>query len=104
LGILAAHYGQSNCTWAQGDFNDDGIVNVGDLGILAANYGQEKANSPFDLRPSKARTTVQTQHENTTPCKNSQTTNPWVCPGMGLFLIMGIFLSGLLFDEFRSKK
>ena len=104
LGILAAHYGQSNCTWAQGDFNDDGIVNVGDLGILAANYGQEKANSPFDLRPCKARTTVQTQHENTTTCNNSQTTDPWVCPGMGLFLIMGIFLSGLLFDEFRSKK
>ena len=26
--------------WAQGDFNNDGKVDVGDLGILATNYSQ----------------------------------------------------------------
>ena len=39
LGILAANYGGTNKTWFQGDFNGDGKVDVGDLGILAANYG-----------------------------------------------------------------
>jgi len=29
-----------NTVWAQGDFNHDGKVDVGDLGILATNYGQ----------------------------------------------------------------
>jgi hypothetical protein len=40
LGILAANYGQINRTCAQGDFNDDGLVDVGDLGILAAHYDE----------------------------------------------------------------
>jgi hypothetical protein len=40
LGILAANYGGTGKTWFQGDFNADGSVDVGDLGILAANYGK----------------------------------------------------------------
>src|SRR5437588_1616214 len=41
LGALATNYGlTANAVWAQGDFNNDGKVDVGDLGILATNYGQ----------------------------------------------------------------
>lgn len=39
LGILASNYGQDEMTWGTGDTNFDGIVNIGDLGILATNYG-----------------------------------------------------------------
>jgi hypothetical protein len=45
LGILAANYGGSNKGWAQGDFNGDGLVDVGDLGILAAHYGEGASSS-----------------------------------------------------------
>jgi hypothetical protein len=41
LGILGNHYGQTTTAgWLDGDFNDDGVVNVGDLGLLGAHYGQ----------------------------------------------------------------
>jgi hypothetical protein len=38
LGILAANYDGTGKTWAQGDFSGDGHVDVVDLGILAKNY------------------------------------------------------------------
>jgi hypothetical protein len=39
LGILAANWNGSGKTWATGDFTGEGTVNVGDLGVLAANWG-----------------------------------------------------------------
>jgi hypothetical protein len=38
--VLAAHWGQSGMTAAQGDVNGDGKVNVSDLSILANNWQQ----------------------------------------------------------------
>jgi hypothetical protein len=43
LGILASHWQQEGVRWAQGDFNGDGVVNIADLGILAAHW-QATAN------------------------------------------------------------
>ena len=41
-------------TWAQGDFNGDGVVDVGDLGILAANYGTHSSSAcDFDADYAK---------------------------------------------------
>jgi hypothetical protein len=37
--ILAANFGQSNCTFSQGDFNYDTIVNLQDFNILAGRFG-----------------------------------------------------------------
>ena len=37
--ILAAHWGLSDMTWGNGDFNGDGLVNATDAAILAANWG-----------------------------------------------------------------
>jgi len=39
LGILALNWSQAGKTWATGDFTGEGIVNVGDLGVLALNWG-----------------------------------------------------------------
>lgn len=38
LVILAAHYGQKNAIWDQGDFTGDGVVGFDDLVLLAQNY------------------------------------------------------------------
>jgi hypothetical protein len=38
LGILATNYDGDPRTWAQGNFNSDTVVDVVDLGILATNY------------------------------------------------------------------
>jgi len=39
LSILAANYGKTGRTFAQGDINGDGTVSILDLSILAANWG-----------------------------------------------------------------
>ncbi len=39
LGILATNYGAGGLGWFDGDFTGDGLVDVSDLGILATNYG-----------------------------------------------------------------
>jgi hypothetical protein len=39
LGILALNWNSSGKTWATGDFTGEGTVNVGDLGVLALNWG-----------------------------------------------------------------
>ena len=39
LGILAFNWGGTGKDWSTGDFTDNGIVEVGDLGVLAANWG-----------------------------------------------------------------
>ena len=39
LGILAGNWGGTGKVWATGDFTHDGLVNVGDLGVLAGAWG-----------------------------------------------------------------
>jgi len=39
LGILAVNWSGTGKTWSTGDFTGDGLVNVGDLGVLAVNWG-----------------------------------------------------------------
>ena len=39
LGILAGNWGGAGKVWATGDFTNDGLVNVGDLGVLAGAWG-----------------------------------------------------------------
>ena len=39
LGILSSNWGDSGASWEMGDFNDDELVDVGDLGVLAGNWG-----------------------------------------------------------------
>ena len=52
LGILAANWNGSGKTWSTGDFTGEGDVNVGDLGVLAANWGWTGA--PADQAPEPA--------------------------------------------------
>jgi hypothetical protein len=49
LGILAGQWGQSDVGWAGGDFNGDGLVDVGDLGILAGQWGDGAVPEPTSL-------------------------------------------------------
>lgn len=51
LGILATHYGRGNMSWADGDFTGDGIVDVGDLAVLASNYGNSYSNPAYGGAP-----------------------------------------------------
>ena len=44
--MLDANYGGAGKSWREGDFNGDGIVNVGDLGILGANFGSTSTPIP----------------------------------------------------------
>ncbi len=41
LGILAGNWGSTTATWRTGDFTDDGLVDVGDLGVLAGSWGTD---------------------------------------------------------------
>ena len=52
LGILASNWQQSPRTFAQGDFDYSGTVDVNDLGILASHWQQILA-APSALAPSR---------------------------------------------------
>lgn len=52
LSILAANYGKTGQTFAQGDLNSDGIINVFDLSILAGAWGT--AGSSDTIAPTVA--------------------------------------------------
>jgi len=45
LGTLGANFNKTNAQWTQGDFNGDGVVDVADLGIIGANWGTGNAVS-----------------------------------------------------------
>ncbi len=53
LSILAANYGQSGKTYAQGDITGDGTVNILDLSVLASGWGNT-GSSPQPTLPIKA--------------------------------------------------
>jgi hypothetical protein len=91
LGILAANYGGSGKTWAEGDFNNDGLVDVGDLGILAANYGYGTTPSAANFNADYAKVfgTSETEGEST----DAEST---VCSSLGLSLVAGLMLMGLM--------
>jgi hypothetical protein len=92
LGILAANYGGSDKTWEQGDFNGDGLVNVGDLGILAANYGS--SGSSFQADYAKV-------FGSAVEDDNSETSGS-LCSGLGLPLIAGLALMGLMWVKLEE--
>jgi hypothetical protein len=94
LGILAANYGGTNKTWAQGDFNGDGAVDVGDLGILAANYGTGSSGAAdFDADYAKV---FGTTAESTSSEDSAEDSDSSLCSSLGLSLIAGLALMGLM--------
>jgi hypothetical protein len=99
LGILAANYGQSGKTWAEGDFNGDGVVDVGDLGILAAHYSEGLIQSTsFNDDYAKAfGTTVADDIENDSTAGNS------ICGALGLPLVAGLMLVALILGGLTIK-
>jgi hypothetical protein len=40
---LAAHFGESGTTWAEGNFNYDNVTNLPDFNALAGNFGNSAA-------------------------------------------------------------
>jgi hypothetical protein len=56
--LLSTNYNASTSRWGQGDFNGDGVVNVGDLGLLSTNYGANASTgapgAPIDLYQAAA--------------------------------------------------
>jgi hypothetical protein len=47
LGVLAANWGSTGAAWSTGDFTGEGAVDVGDLGVLAGNWGWTGAPMSF---------------------------------------------------------
>jgi hypothetical protein len=92
LGILAANYGGSGKLWNQGDFNGDGFVDVGDLGILAAHYGEGSVN-PTNFDADYAKAFGTTVADDT---ENDSTPGSSVCNTLGLPLVAGLMLAGLM--------
>jgi hypothetical protein len=90
LGILAANYGGSGKIWSHGDFNGDGLVDVGDLGILAANYGQG-SSSTVDFSTDYAKAFGTTVADDTK--ETSGIFDP-ACSAIGLPLIAGLMFLG----------
>jgi hypothetical protein len=84
LGILAANYGGTDKTWSQGDFNGDGKVDVGDLGILAANYGTGSSGADFNADYARIFGTQAGDSENSS----------LFCGSLGISLIAGIAMFG----------
>jgi hypothetical protein len=53
LSIFAKYYGQTvSGGWADGDFNNDGVVNAADFVLLARNFGFSTSGAPVTLPPS----------------------------------------------------
>jgi hypothetical protein len=92
LGILAANYGGLDKTWALGDFNNDGLVDVGDLGILAAHYGEGSTNAA-NFSEDYAKAFGTTV---TDDAESDATNSNSVCGALGLPLIAGLLLMGML--------
>lgn len=95
LGILAANYGGSGKGWSQGDFNGDGNVDVGDLGILAANYGQGSANASSADFNADHAKAFGTAVDFDTEEATDEVGNS-VCGSWGLPLMAGLMLIGLM--------
>jgi hypothetical protein len=91
LGILAANYGGSGKSWGQGDFNGDGLVDVGDLGILAAHYGEGSVN-PSNFSADYAKAFGTTVDD----AEDEATVGSSMCSALGLPLVAGLMLAGLM--------
>jgi hypothetical protein len=94
LGILAANYGGAEKNWSQGDFNGDGAVDVGDLGILAANYSTNTSGADFDADYTKVFGTNAADEDNSTTDTTDSTST--LCSGLGLSLLAGLAVLGLM--------
>ena len=89
LGILAANYGGLNKAWGEGDFNNDGKVDVGDLGILAANYGTNASGANFEADYAKVFGAA-------AEGDGEEETASTICSGLGLPVIAGLAFMGLM--------
>jgi hypothetical protein len=43
--LLEQNFGLANARWSQGDFNEDGVVDIADFAILMKNYGQRQVGT-----------------------------------------------------------
>lgn len=93
LGILAANYGQGGRSWAQGDFNGDGVVDVADLGILAANYGRGTGGT---VEADNANGQYFGENGGKQVSPDDPTKPGEGCAGIGLVLIGAVFANGLM--------
>jgi hypothetical protein len=94
LGIIAANYGQSGKAWHQGDFNGDGKVDVGDLGILAAHYGVGMSNSSTIDFVADYHKAFGMIADDSKD--NAEVIDSPICSGLGLPLVVGLVLMGLM--------
>jgi hypothetical protein len=99
LGILAANYGGSNKSWTQGDFNDDHLVDVGDLGILAAHYG-EGSTQASNFSEDYAKAFGTTVADDMTD--DADIISSSVCSAIGLPLIAGLALMSLMLLKLKE--
>jgi hypothetical protein len=97
LGILAANYGGSGKIWLQGDFNGDGLVDVGDLGILAAHYGEGSIQTST-FSEDYAKAFGTTVADDAT----DEETHSSICSVLGLPLIAGLMFMGLVFAKLEE--
>ena len=51
---LAAHFGQSDATWQNGDINYDGSVTIADFIELAAHFGTSYSGESIPISPGDA--------------------------------------------------
>jgi hypothetical protein len=73
-----------------GDFNNDGAVDVGDLGILAAHYG-EGSVQPTNFSEDYVKAFGTTVADDT-----ADQTGSSMCGALGLPLVAGLMLTGLM--------
>jgi hypothetical protein len=102
LGILAANYGQSGKTWTQGDFNGDDKVDVGDLGILAANYGNG-TGSALDFNADAESLGLSVEADQI-ETDELKMMNLSDCSLIGLPLMSGLLLAGGLLSRVGFKE
>ncbi|NLE38439.1 MAG: hypothetical protein GX621_10485, partial [Pirellulaceae bacterium] len=68
--IVAGNWGKSGMTWADGDFNKDGLVNAIDASILAAHFGatiSPPETQPIETQPVEPVLPVEPVIADTTP-------------------------------------
>jgi hypothetical protein len=86
--------------WSLGDFNNDGSIDVGDLGILAANYGTGSSGvCTFNMDYAK----VFGSESSLTAVTDVLTDNDQdreLCSNLGLPFLIGLALMGMMLIRF----
>jgi hypothetical protein len=100
LGILAANYGGIGKNWGQGDFNGDGAVDVGDLGILAAHYGEGSTQSA-NFSADYAKVFGNSVLDDS---EDDAMADSSACGALGLPLIAGLMLASLMICGIKIRE